>query len=177
VKDQTIDTDPGRSLLTVAFYLVGLALLVDGLAQALVVGGPEAPMWSVRWRFGFTGIVYLHLPLSILGLTILSLTAGVVRQRWALLASFALQGVVAIAALLGLLLFLLDATQIGAGVPESLRGGFTITVAQTAVTGGLGTALLMALAFGSVRMARHLRSTRRMGPADSRSGLVVGREG
>lgn len=172
-----MELDPGRSLLAVAFYLVGLALLADGIAQALVVGGPEAPTWSVRWRFGFAGVLYLHLPLSILGLTVLSLTGAAARQRWALVVCATLNGVFAAAVLAGLLMFLLDATQIGAGVPDAMRPGFTVTVAQTALTGGLGSLLLAGLSLGTAGMARQLRRTRRPGATDSRGGLVVGTEG
>lgn len=146
---------PLHGLLPIALYLVAAALLAQGVAHALIVGGVSAPTWTLRWRFGFIGVVFLNLVYPLLGLAVGSLTAALARHR-AMLYTFAiLSGLLSFVAIASLSMFLLDAIQISATVPDQLRGGYSITVAHTSVLAGLAIPLLVWLTFGTLRGARH----------------------
>lgn len=137
------------SALAVALYLTALALLGQGFMDALAVGGVAAPFGSLRWRFGFLGVVFLHLPFPLLGAALASVTAALLRHRFMLLTLTALQGVLGVAGLAALVLFALDATQLAGSVPKSLRSGYISTVIETALLGSLGVALFLALGLAS----------------------------
>lgn len=165
---------PPRGLLPIALYLVAAALLAQGVAHALIVGGVAAPTWTLRWRFGFIGVVFLNLVYPLLGLAVGSLTAALARQR-AMLYAFAATGAfLTLVALGGLVMFLLDAIQISATVPQQLRAGYSITVAHTSMLAGLAIPLLLWLTIGALRGARRELSHREP-PRPDGLGLVVGR--
>lgn len=167
----TAAASPG--LLPIALYLVAAALLAQGVAHALIVGGVAAPTWTLRWRFGFIGVVFLNLVYPLLGLAVGSLTAALARQRAMLYAFAAVGALITLVALGGLAMFLLDAIQISATVPEQLRGGYSITVAHTSLLAGLAVPLLLWLTFGAFRGARREVSHRHP-PRPDGHGLVVG---
>lgn len=154
-------TPPGHSpgggsqlMLATALYLVAVALIAQGVAHALNVGGIAAPIGSVRWRFGFMGIVFLQVSFPLLGLAFGSLTAALLRHRHILLAFTGVQGLLGVAAGGALIMFLLDAAQIGATVPPALRGNYNVVVAQTSAFGAGAVLLILGLAMGSLRALR-----------------------
>lgn len=138
-------------LITVGLYLVAVALLAQGVAHSLTIGGIEAPIWTVRWRFGFIGVMFLGVQFPLLGLALGALTASLTRNRGMLRVVITFQAVVLTTLGFSLILFLLDAIQIAATVPPPLRGQYTVTVAQTSLIGGLAIALVVVLLWATYR--------------------------
>jgi len=160
------------SALAAALYLTAISLLAQGIGEALSVGGVAAPFGSLRWRFGFLGVVFLNLPLPLLGMALGSLAAVLFRHRGVLLAFAALQTVLGLGGLLAFLMFALDATQMASTVPAPLQAGYTASVIQTGLMGAVGVGLLLILGIASWRAARRdpLAGRRPAGDAS----LVVG---
>ena len=142
---------PHGTLITTGLYLVAGALLAQGVAHSLTIGGIEAPVWTVRWRFGFVGVMFLGVQFPLLGLALGALTASLTRSRRMLVVAIASQTLVFAALGFALILFLLDAIQIAATVPPPLRGQYTVTVAQTSLVGGLAVALVAVLLWATYR--------------------------
>lgn len=162
------------SALAVGLYLTALALIVQGVAHALIMGGTAAPVWSIRWRFGFMGSVFSNLAFPLLGLAVASLTAALVSHRGMLKLLGLTQVTLAVGALLAFGLFLLDSAQIGAIAPPDLRSKFAITVGKTSVDAALGFVVLTILGVATFRASR-LGAPTKSSSRPRADALVVGR--
>lgn len=174
---QPSGTGTGRrpdAALVAGLYLTALALLAGGIAHAFTVVGGAATFGSVRWRFGFLGVVFLSSVFPLLGMALGSLTAAILRHRGVLRALAVLQGLLGIGMALGLVSFVLDATELAGSFPAPHRGAFWITVAKTSASAGLAGILLLLISLASWHSYRIGGPRRPRGVADRDSLGVKG---
>lgn len=124
---------PGRRLLAVLFA-AGLLILVDQSVDVIATTlSRPTDLSAPNWRFGLFGLVASRTSALVVGDVMLLASAAALGWRNILKALGALHLALALAALAGLGLFVLDAIQVRSAVPEQSTGAFSAAVFRAGV--------------------------------------------
>jgi hypothetical protein len=164
-------TLPAARPLALAGYPIALLLIVTSLLDTFPKILP-ADMGSRDWRYGALGLVFNSMVTPLLGLAIAAASAIVARHVGTLRLISGLFLALAVFAVLGGLLFIIDFNALSAGLSERVTPGFEVATWKTVAIVLLAIPVAAWLGIGGLRAARA-----EAGSAGSRSndaGLVVG---
>jgi hypothetical protein len=142
-----------RRLAAPAYLIAGLLVVLPLLDFATNVWPPQ-PGQAV-WRYGAVGLFSGFVLTPLLGLVLAMAIAAAIDQARALGVLGALSLVIAVAFVLGMGLFLLDAFQVRASVPPEGRPQFNTGIWRAAVKYVLVAAGLAWLGVAAARAGRH----------------------
>lgn len=133
---------PGRRLLAVLFA-AGLLILIDQSVDLIATTlSRPTDLSAPNWRFGLFGLVASRTSALVVGDAMLLASATALGWRLTLKALGALHLALALAALAGLALFVLDAIQVRSAVPEQSTGAFSAAVFRAGVVALAGGVML-----------------------------------
>ena len=162
---------PAARPLALAGYPIALLLIVTSLLDTFPKILP-ADVGSRDWRYGALGLVFNSMVTPLLGLAVAAASAIVARHVGTLRIVSGVFLALAVFAVLGGILFVVDFTALSAGLSERVTPGFEVATWKTVAIVLLAIPVAAWLGIGGLRAARA-----EAGSAGSRSndaGLVVG---
>jgi hypothetical protein len=163
-------TLPAARPLALAGYPIALLLIVTSLLDTLPKILP-ADVGSRDWRYGALGLVFNSMVTPLLGLAIAA-AAAIVARHWGTVRLISVVFLaLAVLAVLGGLLFIVDFSALASSLSERVTPGFKVATWKTVAIVLLAAPVAAWLGIGGLRAARA-----DVGPAGSQgsSGLVVG---
>ena len=145
--------------LTAAAYLVALTLIILPLVEVTM------SVWPLRfgetaWRYGTFGLLSQAATTPIVGAIMLFATAYALGHRRTLLFSGIMAAVVALALLIGLPVFALDAVQMRTQVRAQTMRAFDLSSVLATIKLSILFAVFLLLAVGSIKATRGRRPER-----------------